>query len=45
MPETPQCAWQFYLSDMITFAEKVLDCTIGFDRAGFVWRTLYYDAI
>jgi uncharacterized protein with HEPN domain len=44
MSETPQRAWQFYLDDMITFAEKVLAYAAGFDQAGFVSSTLHYDA-
>ncbi len=36
--------WQFYLDDMIGFAEKVLAYTQSFDQAGFVASQLYYDA-
>lgn len=36
--------WRFYLQDMISFAEKVITYTEGFDRDGFVACGLNYDA-
>ena len=36
--------WNFYLTDMISFAEKVLAYTSKFDQAGFVADKLTYDA-
>ena len=36
--------WQFYLQDMIRFAEKVLTYTTGMDQATFVASELTYDA-
>ncbi len=36
--------WQFYLDDMIGFAEKVLVYTEGLDQAAFVASGLNYDA-
>ena len=44
MSETGQRAWQFYLDDMIGFAEKVIDYTAGLDQASFVASGLHYDA-
>jgi len=40
---TPR-AWNFYLADMIGFAERVLAYTAGFEQAGFVASALHYDA-
>ena len=36
--------WQFYLSDMIVFAEKVLAYTRGLDQTGFEANGQTYDA-
>ncbi|HEY4580170.1 MAG TPA: DUF86 domain-containing protein [Candidatus Acidoferrales bacterium] len=36
--------WDFYLDDMISFAEKVLAYTEGFDQAKFEVGGLTYDA-
>ena len=36
--------WQFYLQDMIRFAEKILSYTSGMDQAMFVSSALTYDA-
>ncbi len=36
--------WQFYLEDMIRFAEKILSYTSGMDQAMFVSSELTYDA-
>ena len=36
--------WQFYIDDMIDFAEKVLAYTAGFDQSRFVASGLTYDA-
>ena len=36
--------WDFYLRDMIRFAEKVLTYTSGMDQATFVSSALTYDA-
>jgi uncharacterized protein with HEPN domain len=44
MSDVSQRAWDFYLSDMIGFAEKVLAYTAGQDQASFVASTLHYDA-
>lgn len=37
-------AWRFYLDDMISFAEKIVAYTKGFDQAGFIGSGLNYDA-
>ncbi len=44
MSETVQREWRFYLDDMISFSEKVLAYTEGFDQASFVDSGLNYDA-
>lgn len=44
MSETPVREWQFYLADMIEFAEKVLAYTEGFDQPRFEASGLNYDA-
>lgn len=44
MSESTSRAWQFYLSDMIGCAEKILAYTDGLDQARFVASTLHYDA-
>lgn len=36
--------WQFYIADMITFAEKVLAYTAGLDQREFEVSGLNYDA-
>jgi len=36
--------WRFYLDDMISFAEKVLNYTDDFDQQRFVVSGLNYDA-
>ena len=36
--------WQFYLQDMIRFAEKIQTYTAGMDQATFVSSALTYDA-
>ena len=44
MSDSVQRAWQFYLDDMIGFAEKVIAYTDNLDQAGFVASGLNYDA-
>lgn len=44
MSEASQRPWDFYLSDMIGFAEKVLAYSAGHDQASFVASELHYDA-
>jgi uncharacterized protein with HEPN domain len=44
MSEPREREWRFYLDDMITFAEKVLSYTDGFDQQRFVASGLNYDA-
>jgi uncharacterized protein with HEPN domain len=36
--------WRFYIDDMISFAEKVIAYTDGFDRDRFIASGLNYDA-
>ena len=36
--------WQFYVEDMIKFAENVLNYTSGLDQVAFVSSKLNYDA-
>ncbi len=36
--------WQFYISDMLAFAEKVIAYTDGFSQQEFVESELNYDA-
>jgi len=36
--------WRFYLEDMISFSEKALAYSQGFDQAGFESSELNYDA-
>ncbi len=36
--------WQFYITDMITFSQNVLDYTVEFDRDKFETNRLIYDA-
>lgn len=38
-------AWEFYLGDMISFVEKVLSYTSGFDQSEFESSGLNYDAV
>jgi uncharacterized protein with HEPN domain len=44
MSESATCKWRFYLDDMISFAEKALSYTDGFDQQGFDASGLNYDA-
>ncbi len=44
MSEPHQREWDFYLDDMLAFAEKVLTYTKGLDQTGFVTSGLTYDA-
>lgn len=44
MSEPAAREWCFYLDDMITFAEKVLSYTDGFNQQNFVDSGLNYDA-
>ena len=44
MSESVAREWRFYLDDMISFAEKVLSYTDGFDQQCFVASGLNYDA-
>ncbi|MBC8160278.1 MAG: DUF86 domain-containing protein [Roseiflexaceae bacterium] len=44
MSDAASRPWRFYLDDMISFAEKVLDYTAGFNQATFVASALHYDA-
>jgi len=39
-----QREWRFYIDDMISFAEKVLVYSEGFDQADFLASGLNYDA-
>ena len=43
-PAAPPRAWDFYLDDMIGFAEKVLRYTGGLDQNQFIREELIYDA-
>jgi uncharacterized protein with HEPN domain len=38
-------AWRFYIDDMLTFAEHVVEYTDGFDQAEFELNRLHYDAV
>ncbi len=40
----PERAWHFYIDDMISFAERVLEYTKGLDQAGFASNTMIFDA-
>ena len=42
--EPTERRWDFYLTDMIGFAEKVLTYTATHDQASFVASDLHYDA-
>ncbi len=44
MSEPIEREWRFYLDDMISFAEKTLSYTDGFDQQHFVVSGLNYDA-
>lgn len=44
MSDQAQREWQFYLDDMIAFAEKVLAYTKDLDQAAFTASGLNYDA-
>lgn len=39
-----QREWRFYLDDMISFSEKVIAYTDGFDQVAFAGSELNYDA-
>lgn len=44
MSDTSKREWEFFLGDMIDFAEKVLIYTEGLDQSGFAANKLVYDA-
>ena len=44
MSESIVREWRFYLDDMISFAERVLSYTEGFDQQRFIDSGLNYDA-
>ncbi|MES2537746.1 MAG: DUF86 domain-containing protein [Pseudomonadota bacterium] len=44
MCDPAQREWRFYLDDMLGFSEKVIAYTDGLDQAGFIAKTLNYDA-
>jgi len=44
MSEPLQREWRFYVTDMISFAEKVVVYTEGMDQEKFVASGLNYDA-
>jgi uncharacterized protein with HEPN domain len=44
MSEDATRAWQFYIDDMIGFADKVIAYTTGLDQKRFVQSGLSYDA-
>ena len=44
MSDSPQREWRFYVSDMIGFAENVMNYTDGFDLDRFVNSGITYDA-
>jgi uncharacterized protein with HEPN domain len=44
MSESQEREWRFYVTDMITFAEKVVIYTEGLDQEKFVASGLNYDA-
>ena len=44
MSDPVQREWRFYIDDMISFAEKVLVYSEGFDQADFLASGLNYDA-
>jgi uncharacterized protein with HEPN domain len=36
--------WRFYVDDMIAFAERVLEYTVGMDQSAFIANRLVFDA-
>lgn len=44
MFNAPQREWRFYLTDMVSFAEKVILYTEGLDQKAFIVSGLNYDA-
>ena len=44
MSDAAASEWRFYIDDMISFAEKVIAYTDGFDRDRFIASGLNYDA-
>ena len=44
MSNSPQREWHFYITDMIAFAENVINYTDGFDQDRFVNSGITYDA-
>jgi len=44
MSDDPSRAWQFYIDDMIGFADKVIAYTSGLDQDRFIQNGLNYDA-
>jgi uncharacterized protein with HEPN domain len=44
MPDDASRAWQFYIDDMIGFADKVIAYTNGLDQDRFIRNGLNYDA-
>jgi len=44
MSEAPVREWQFYISDMIAFADNVISYTEGFELESFVNSGITYDA-
>jgi len=44
MSNSSERDWHFYVNDMITFAQKVLRYTEGYDQKSFLENELNYDA-
>ena len=44
MSDTPIREWNFYIEDMIRFAEKVIRYTQDHDQTSFIENEVYYDA-
>ena len=44
MSEPAGREWRFYIDDMLVCAEKVVSYTKGMDQAGFISRSMNYDA-
>jgi uncharacterized protein with HEPN domain len=44
MSDTPILEWNFYIYDMIRFAEKVIRYTQDHDQTSFIENEVYYDA-
>jgi uncharacterized protein with HEPN domain len=44
MSDAAERVWRFYIDDMISFWEKVIDYTAGLDQQAFVANGLVYDA-